>query len=105
LTTRAKNRQVSKEKESGKKGSLVKKRSTLSPRTRISIVRARKEAKRATKPSALATDANNDIIPSEEVMRESLVRCDTCKTDFASRKDFETHTLRDHSDIPAKRAK
>ena len=104
--TRAKNRQVSKEKESDKKGRLVKKRSsTSSPQTRISIVRARKEARRATKPSALATDANNDIIPSEEVMREGPVRCDTCKTDFASRQDFETHALRDHPEIPAKRAK
>jgi hypothetical protein len=53
LTTRAKNRQVSKEKESGKKGRLVKKRSsTSSPRTGISIVRARE--RRIREPLSLA---------------------------------------------------
>ena len=60
---------MSDSKSAGKKVRLVKKRSSISsPRVHISIVRARKEAKRATKPSALATDTNNDIIPSEEVI-------------------------------------
>lgn len=54
--------------------------------------------------AAAATDADNDVISSEEIvgLGGGPVRCEACKTDFASRQDFEMHAVRDHPDIPAR---
>ena len=85
---------ASKKRKAGSKG-------TASPQRR-----AFKQERRAAASSLPATDAENDIISSEEVigMGEGPVRCEACNTDFASRRDFERHAAEDHPDIPARTA-
>ena len=83
-----------------------KKRTVSSPRRRKGERKRSLESKGTTITTNAfsATDADNDIIPSKEIIeiREGPTRCEACNTDFASREDFERHAIEDHPDIPAR---
>jgi hypothetical protein len=88
------------------RGGKGKKRIVFSPQRRKGERKRSPESEGTaiTTNAFSATDADNDIISSKEIIgiREGPTRCEACNTDFASHEDFERHAIEDHPDIPAR---